>query len=212
MTGEDLDARAALVPALLDWACAGGTNDETHPNYVSVTEGRDVGAARGEYSSCGDLAAWLLYRLGCRQEWVNRKEHRGWKVGANVSLLAFVAPLAVRRTPRPGVVASPGDIFICWNHPQGLDAHVFLCRREQRLPGQMTIAEYGQPGGHIRDRMVTGRDGHLYVGRRIQRWLPLHLVLADAAERGLLESPTFPEGLHPPTDPCPPPGDDDAQP
>jgi len=204
LSGEEVDAICRLAPALLDWACVGGTTNETHPNYVEVTEGRDV--VKG-YSSCGDLAHWLLYRLGCRQEWVNRKEHRGWATGMNVSRLAFTAPLLVRRSPIPGIVASPGDIFIQWDRPDGTDAHVFLCRKEQRLPGQMTVAEFGQPGGHIRDRMVTARDGYLYSGRRIQRWLPLDLCITDAAERGELEPVNFPESFMPATDPAPPMGD-----
>ena len=203
ISGEEVDALLVAVPRLLEWATAGGTADETHANYLEVTEGRDSGKARATYSSCGDLAAWLLFRLGCRQEWVNRRENRGWKVGANVSQLAFVAPLSVRRAPFPGIVASPGDIFIQWNDPRGTDAHVFLCAREQRLPGQMTVAELGQPGGHIRDRLVTARNGHLYCGaRRIQRWLPLHLVITDAAERGELEALSLPWKD---TEPSPPP-------
>jgi hypothetical protein len=196
ITGEEVDARLAHVPALLDWATKGGTNNEEHPNYQAVTEGRDTGKMQAGYSSCGDLAHWLLFRLGCRQPWINRKEHRGWKVGANVSALAFSAPNAVRRTPMTGILASPGDIFIQWNHPDGHDAHVFLCRREQRLPAQMTVAEFGQPAGHIRDRLVTGRDGNLYCGaRRIQRWMPVDLVITDAAELGLLEPVSLPEGM-----------------
>jgi hypothetical protein len=208
LTGEEVDARIASVPALLDWACIGGTTDERHPNYVEVTEGRDVAAG---YSSCGDLAHWLLYRMGCRQEWVNRKEHRGWAVGKNISLLAFVAPLSCRRSPFPGIRAEPGDIFIQWDHPGGEDAHVFLCRRDQPLPGQMTVAEYGQPGGHIRDKYVSGRNGYLYSGRRIQRWLPLHLCITDAAERGELEAVSFPESFVPDTIPAPAPEMTDAE-
>lgn len=214
VTGEEIDARLAYAPALLDWACLHGA-DQKRGNYMSVVEGRDW----PHYSSCADLAHWLLFRLGCRQEWINRYEHKvgdlgapGWDDQVNVGRLAFSAPSTVLRSPFPGIMASPGDIFVQWNDPRGKDAHVFLCRREQRLPGQMTIAEYGQPGGHIRDRLVSGRDGYLYCGpRRIQRYMPLHLAINDAAERGELEDVSFPEGFTPDTEPAPPMEEDDGQ-
>lgn len=197
LSGEEVDERCKLAPALLDWACLHGAA-EKRGNYMAVVEGRDWHG----YSSCADLAHWLLFRLGCRQDWINRAEHHagdlgqpGWDVSVNVGRLAFVAPLSVRRSPMPGIMASPGDIFIQWNHPAGDDAHVFICRNELRLPGQMTVAEYGQPGGHIRDRYVSGRDGYLYSGRRIQRWLPLDLVITNAAELGLLEPVDLPKEL-----------------
>ncbi len=132
----------------------------------------------------------------------------GWDVAVNVGRLAFTAPNSVRRTPMPGIVANAGDIFIQWNEATGKDAHVFLCRRDQRLPGAMLTAEYGQPGGHIKERSITARDGVLYCGqRKIQRWLPLDLVITDAAERGELEPVSLPEGFVPDTIPSPPPGD-----
>jgi hypothetical protein len=200
VTGEEVDARCALAPRLLDFACIGAS--DKGGNYLSVVEGRDWPG----YSSCADLAHWLLYRLGCRQSWINRYEHNvgdlgepGWDSQVNVGRLAFTAPLTVRRSPFPGVIASAGDIFIQWNHPAGQDAHVFLCRRE-----------HGQPGGHIRDRVVTGRDGYLYCGpRRIQRWLKLDLCITDAAERGELDDVSFPEGFVPDTEPAPPMREDD---
>lgn len=214
MTGEEVDARCALAPALLDWACLHGA-DQKRGNYLRVVEGRDW----ERYSSCADLAHWLLYRLGCRQEWINRQEHTagdlgqaGWDVAVNVGRLAFTAPVSTRRTPLPGIVASVGDIFIQWNAPTGTDAHVFLARKEQRLPGLLSVAEYGQPGGHIRDRAVTARDGFLYCGqRKVQRWLPLGLCILDAAERGELEPVSFPEGFTPDTEPAPPMESTDAE-
>jgi len=196
ITGEEVDARIAHVPALLDWAC-GGEAHRKRGNYMTVTEDRDWHG----YSSCGDLAHWLLYALGCRQAWINRGEHRsgdlgrpGWDVAVNVSRLAFSAPTSVRQSPMPGyMVTGPGDIIIVWNEAKGTDAHVMVAAAHQRLPGTLRVGEYGQPGGHIADRTVTARDGHLYCGRRrIQRWLPLHLVITDAAERDELADVALP--------------------
>lgn len=203
VTGEEVDARIAHVPALLDWAC-GGEAHLKRGNYMAVVEGRDW----PKYSSCADLAHWLLYRLGCRQPWINRAEHQsgdfgkpGWDNQVNVGRLAYSAPNKVRQTPLPGyMVVEPGDILIVWSRPDTTDSHVMVAASSQRLPGTLRVAEYGQPGGHLKDKMVSGRDGALYVhgaksSKRIQRWLPLHLVITDAAEQGLLEPVNLPEGL-----------------
>jgi hypothetical protein len=191
ISGEDVDALRLHVKPLLDWACAGGKLDERHPHYTAVTEGRDP--ANPKYSSCGDLAHWELFRLGCRQHWVNRKEHLGWGVGQNVSRLAFGAPTSVRRTPRAGARFETGDVLIVWNKADGTDAHVMVVYEFAFSPLRLVVAEYGQPGGHIAERKLTVREGELYVGsRQIQRWMPLALALTDAAERGLLEPPSFP--------------------
>ena len=204
LTGEDVDALRLHVKPLLEWACAGGALDEDRPHYQAVTEGRDRGTAQDRYSSCGDLAHWLLYRLGCRQHWVNRKENLGWRQGTNVGDLAFGAPTSVRRTPRPGARFDTGDVVIIWNRADGTDAHVMVVYEFGLSPLRLVVAEYGQPGGHIAERKLTVRDGELFVGaRQIQRWLPLHLALTDAAERALLDPVSFPW----PSDtlPAPPP-------
>lgn len=192
MTGEEIDALRLHVKPLLDWACAGGARDERRPNYTAVTEGRDP--ADPKYSSCGDLAHWLLFRLGCRQPWINRREHQGWRRGLNVSLLAFTAPSSVRRTePRPGSPLDTGDVLIVWGRADGTDAHVAVVYEFTASPFRLVVAEFGQPGGHVKERALTARDGELYIGQRqLQRWLPLHLVLTDASERGQLEPVSLP--------------------
>jgi hypothetical protein len=201
LTGEDIDARRALVPGLLDWACEGGALDEDHPNYQAVTEGRDYGSAQDKYSSCGDLAHWLFYRLGCRQEWLNRKEHEGWTVGANVSRLAFAAPSALRLKPYPGAAFDTGDVLIVWNNDDGTDAHVMVVYSFTQSPKRLIVAEFGQPGGRVSERKLDHIQGSLYIGRRrLQRWLPLALVLNDAP----LADVSLPEDMIPPTDRAPP--------
>lgn len=197
ITGEEIDARRELVRPLLEWATEGGRTNERHPHYTAVTEGRDP--ADPKYSSCGDLAHWLLFRLGCRQPWINRREHVGWGVGQNVSRLAFGAPTGVRRTePRPGSPLDTGDVLIVWNRADGTDAHVMVVYEFTASPFRLTVGEFGQPGGHIAERQLRAANGELFVGsRQIQRWMPLHLVLQDAAERGLLEPVSLPWGSAP---------------
>lgn len=194
ISGEEIDALRLHVKPLLAWACEGGAHNEEHSHYISVTEGRDAGKFQQAYSSCGDLAHWLLFRLGCRQPWINRKEHLGWKEGKNVSALAFTAPSSVRRTePRPGSPLDTGDVVIIWNKADGTDAHVAVVYEFTTSPFRLIVAEFGQPGGHIAERKLTPRNGELFIGsRQLQRWLPLHLVLTDAAERGQLEPPSLP--------------------
>jgi hypothetical protein len=202
MTGEEIDHRQAYVRPLLDWACGGERGvDENHPHYVEVTEGRDVGAMQRKYSSCADLAHWLLFRLGVRAPWINRAEHRGWKVGANVSMLATTASNSVRRTPVPGARFEAGDVLIVWNDTQGRDAHVMVVYDHRPDLARLVVAEYGQPGGHVRKRLLTANGGLLYIGtRKVQRWLPLALVLEHSETADV----TLPDGLTP-TDPAPPP-------
>lgn len=213
MTGEEIDDRVRIVPSLLNWAC-GGEAHRKRGNYMAVVEGRDW---KG-YSSCADLAHWLLYRLGCRQPWINRAEHKsgdmgkpGWDVAVNVGRFAFSAPNSVRRTPVPGyMIAEPGDILIVWNREDTTDSHVMVAASSGRLPGPLRVAEYGQPGGHLADKMTSARDGAVYVNgakssKRVQRWLPLHLVITNAAERGELAAVTLPEGFVSDTIPAPPP-------
>ncbi len=220
IAGEEIDARRAHVRGLLDWATVGGSFDEMHPHYQAVTEGRDVGQMRKHYSSCGDLAHFLLFALGCRQPWINRSEHLGWKFGTasngqsnNVSLLAgttnppsLAAPDSVRQKYSWGSTVDTGDILLVWN--DGYDAHVMVVHSFE--DGRLIVAEYGQPGGHVTSKKIEARQGAFYIGRRrLQRWLPLHLVLLDAAERGLLEPVSFPAGYVSKTDPAPPPGEDE---
>lgn len=125
--------------ALAAWAC--DNRKVNDPVYRMVTEGRDPGPV---YSSCGDLAHWLLYTLGCRHQCINRKEHLGYMIGRNVSRLANVAE-AVKPTTAEEYAAldlQPGDILIKWTRPDTRDAHVFVF---DRLDGDKLHSwDYGQ--------------------------------------------------------------------
>ncbi len=93
------------------------------PVYVGVTEGRDGPGPeqRKRYSSCGDLSQALVFEMGCRQDFVNRKEHKGWRPGRN--LLDFYAGADAPAEPSN---AAPGVGAICfvWSDA-GRDAHTF---------------------------------------------------------------------------------------
>lgn len=115
--------------------------------YRAVTEGRqDLARDRGyPYSSCGDLAHWLLYRLGVRdRDVINRDECGGWRVGENISRLAGHPRFEWDAPPVPGSIVIHDD-------PE----HVVV------LLDDVRAAQYGQPGGDVRPlarkRPVIGR-------------------------------------------------------
>ena len=186
MPGDIRIASQKLAVALLEWACRGSLGvSEQDDRYRLVTEGRDHGA---KYSSCGDLAHWLYYRLGVRQPWVNRAEHKGWRVGLNVSNLCWSPPNAQARPSTSADFFEPGDVIVVWNLPQGTDSHVLCVIEHDRAKGVLLTAEYGQPGGALRTRVLTEKQGAWYIGlRRVRRRLSLQDVLGAAASMGLLE-------------------------
>lgn len=113
--------RAAAV-ALNTYFCDGYKGrSKTDPVYQYVVEKRDVPATYKSYSSCGDRAAAILYRLGCREKLCNRNENKGWKVGANISALAF--GISFSKKPGKDWLPRPGDEMLIWNSQSGTDAH-----------------------------------------------------------------------------------------
>lgn len=201
----------ALAVELVEFACGGAHGrPETDPVYQAVTEGRDRPPFPNQYSSCGDLAHWMLYRLGVRLPMVNRGEHRGWTSGANVARLAYDRTAVF--APRPDARYLPGDIGVIWSKHDGTDAHVFVILDDAQ-PGALYVGEYGQPGGKLSTRKVDYPEGVLAIGhRKLYSVLRLSEVLdaAEAAKR--LEEPetaddwtrrVLPELFHD-TDPAPP--------
>ena len=178
----------ALAAELVEYACGGADGrPESDLVYQAVTEWRDFGASQRSYSSCGDLAHWLLFRLGVRLPFLNRAEHLGWTSGANVSRLAFAN--VAEFDPRPDARFLPGDIGIVWSKREGTDAHVFVIL-EDAQPSALLVAEYGQPGGHVRARAIGYEGGLLRIGARtLHRVLRLDRVIDAADEAGALAAP-----------------------
>lgn len=137
-----LDEYRELAAAWCDYATNGAhgrTVDD--PVYRWVTEGRDPGP---KYSSCGDLAHWLLARLGCRAPWLNRAElPGGWTVGLNVSRLVYSAR-PVSKIPEADTVLCLGDIVVAWSKPKGTDAHVSVVCDHDPVAGVLETWDYGQ--------------------------------------------------------------------
>jgi hypothetical protein len=181
----ELLRRRKLAVHWLEWACGwpeATAVDTTHERYRAVTEGRHGPG----YSSCGDLAHWMLFRLGVRLAWINRAECRGWRVGANINKLV-PPPIGACGQARPwrGGPLDGGDVLIIANKwPAGTDAHaVCVCVEE---PGWLGTAEYGQPGGALK----THRWDGVRIGqRKVQTVLRLDDVLYAAWHVGLLREP-----------------------
>jgi hypothetical protein len=178
--------RTAAV-ALCEYACNGAIGRrKDDPVYVEVTEHRDgpTDVARADYSSCGDLAWWLLYRLGLRKPWMNRAANGTYNNGMNVADLTgspphISAPSGATYTPKPG------DILEIWNKPDTSDAHVCVALGPG-APGKLRIANFGlggmssrlTPGAGVSEPDYRPSTAGNYVGaRRLRVVLPLERVV-----------------------------------
>ncbi len=183
-----LDVWQRGAVALCEWACGYDTGrSKDDPVYKLVTEGRDGPGPeqRKHYSSCGDLAHFMLERLGVRAPWVNRTGdgvYGVWKPGVNISnLWGTACPIDI--IPNADWVPEPGDILLLWN--TGFDAHV--CVSSGKLEaGRLTTFNFGAggmspsaiPGAKIGQNKLTWDGKHwLYGSKIVQRCLKLRDVL-----------------------------------
>lgn len=202
-------ASVALARFAVDAPYGRGVGDPVHE---WVTEGRrkqyEDALARGEawakampagYSSCGDLAHWILMCLGCRDErYVNRTGDAGihpWVSGVNISRLVQL-PAYVKASA--GQTPRPGDI----THVVGPD-HVEVCERFNPDLGTESACAYGQPHAAYRERAVAQR-GALWIvgGRALDGWVDIEQVertesalVPDDFELGIPDENPYPEGL-----------------
>lgn len=180
------DSARGFATEFLSYACGRwtGGRSENDPVYQQVSEGRDVGSMQKAYSSCGDLAHWLLFRMGCRSAFINRSEHLRWRTGQNISALVN-ASVAENASEADRYAA--GDVLIVWSKPDGTDAHVMAVLSHDAAT--LTSAEYGQPGGAFRVH-PWAKPG--WIGqRKIQKVLRLMKVMQDAEANGKLVEPDY---------------------
>jgi hypothetical protein len=184
------DPRAWLV-----FACRNSRGRfQGDPVFEAVTEHRQSPG----YSGCGDLAHWMLCRLGVRLAWLNRAEFQGWKVTQNLSLLASVESGGrnpVARRPVYGELLEPGDVLVlATRDPKRSHVVVVAAPAELRLGG-FGSAEYGQwatelrrASGALFDRTFVGAP--VRIGERsVDSILKLADVLAAARAAGTLLDP-----------------------
>jgi len=182
------------------------------PVHEEVTEGRraqyERAVQRGDtwavnmaagYSSCGDLAHWLLRCLGVRDErWINRSDDYGdipWMPTVNLDRLVR-SPWYVAY--QPWTLPALGDIL----HVRSPD-HVAVLTRVIDS-SQWVTCDYGQPHGLERVCQLRDVPGGLQVrGRRLVGWVSLRRVVELGA---LVESAIVPssfEGGTPDDNPYP---------
>jgi hypothetical protein len=192
----DEPAARALAMYLCEYACNGskGRPEKGDPVYDAVTEHRDTGK---DYSSCADLAHWMLFRLGVREFFLNRAEHKGFKYGVNVGRLAWCG---FAKAPTAADRFQAGDILVIWARPDTKDSHVTIVLQDRRTEGveEIQTANYGAPGGKISTSvtshtMILGQPAVKLGDRAIRRWLPLGSMLTALQAAGTLvnaEDPT----------------------
>lgn len=168
MTPEKLHEYRKRAVAWLEYACAGNPPKESK-RHLEIKEGRRAPS----YSSCGDLAHWMYFRIGVRLPFINRDEHRGWTMGVNVSRLVAQA------VPYTGQKLEGGDVIVIANDwPRGRDAHV-VCVIDQPTETVLDTAESGLPGNGLQQRVLP-------MKRKIRVVLPLVKVIEAAEKANLL--------------------------
>jgi peptidoglycan hydrolase-like protein with peptidoglycan-binding domain len=205
----------AFVERWLRWACGGaGGVTEFDATYRQVTENRDKPGAKpgepGYYSSCGDLPHAMLEAVGVRSSFVNRKSLEQYRNGWNITKLD-TAPAT--RAPSARDLFKVGDILLTWNNVDTRDAHAMVAIEERQGTGAILLAEYGQPGGHIRSRGISRLGGISIAGKKLRRVLLLEDMLERADSAGELVEvrldtdtdrappPSEPTTIAPPLDP-----------
>jgi len=194
------DVRRAAV-ALATFAVDGDRGRSTHdPVHEWITEGRRAQYERAlahgyawakampaGYSSCGDLAHWMLTMLGVRDERVvNRGDDGGvcgWAVGANLSRLVrspWYVHASKHGMPALGDVlhVAPSDHVAVHVAPSDHVA-VLLAMPDA---AQWITADYGQPCGLRRVCQLRDVATGLQVrGRVLRGWVSLDRVYAARA-------------------------------
>lgn len=205
ITEELLHEYRCIAAAWLEWSVPGGAVDKQHPRYVAVTEGRDrTPQDQRVYSSCADLYHWLAFRLGIREDWVNRTEHHGWRRGVAVNLLY---PPPVGRNPyarRWGIGETKLEAGDCLVIGTTGDSRLHVVPVIDELGSTLLMAEYGANGmrvGGIGGRLEAHPWTRYVLGDRVVRVvIRLADVLAGADAKGLLVAPERPpQDDEPPT-------------
>ncbi len=119
------------------------------------------------YLSCGDLAHYMLFAIGCRDEkLVNRDTDGGdipWRVGVNISRLSgHPAFVAASKT----FSAKPGDILCAVSDKPGSE-HASILVSADVEDEIITTCDYGQ-----KIKQTSRPDGEMVDGG-IQKRLPL---------------------------------------
>lgn len=175
--------RRDLALALAAYAVNDGQGrDVGDPVHELVTEGRTLanmqrrakGSPEVAYSSCTDLATWVLASMGCVDEsLINRSDDGGripWQIGASLPRLVHAPSY---QPASGGGAPAPADILFLTDK----GGHVCVLRVWDELAGVVTSDDYGQPYGRRRHRTLR-RQGGVWTldGRPLGGWIDLDQV------------------------------------
>ena len=159
-TPQSESERRSAALALAQYATNNSVRDLGDSVFEEVTEGR--AHAKG-YSSCGDLAHWMLARLGVRDpNLVNRNDLGGvfsWHVGENVSRLVYHSGAAWTKS-NPEVMPQPGDIVVVYDPSKTGMEHVLVVESFEGDGRDCVSHDYGQ---------VDPKNGYSAAGMKKQR-------------------------------------------
>ena len=171
--------------------------------FEEVTEGR---AHWAKYSACGDLASWLLFMLGVRDEkLVNRTNDGGrvpWRMGKNISSLVYAsgkawtnyarAKTARATDPFVSVIPRLGDIvYVGEVAATGKVSREHVCVMRSTAGNRVKTYDYGQvspvtglPAGFLRESAWLSTANTLMIGdRRVLGWVDLErLSYSESAQ------------------------------
>ncbi len=193
---EPLNVRGSdLIASFLAFACRDLKGwAQKAPAFEIVTEGRQS----PKYSSCADLAHALLFWLGVRATWVNRKECHGWRSGLGVQLICARGAgggnsVARTWTPKKPFDLAVGDILVV-NSFTPTTTHVEVVREAWSGGPVLNTADYGQFDSKL--GLACGRyvdrkfDGKKIGDRTLNSVLRIEDALAFA-ETALCLEPAF---------------------
>jgi hypothetical protein len=131
-------------------------------------------AKTGGFSTCGELPHWLLYRLGCREPWINRAAFTGWRGGKNITLLD-VSGCTVRPSAGSAARPKPGDVIMLRGAP-GTEHVEVVAEWNEDDSGYVAHAG-GQPHlARVTRRVSTMRGAFMVGAKSVIWWLDLDRV------------------------------------
>ena len=188
---DDLQRRDHAIALALYAVNGERGRDVGDPVHEEVTEGRrrqyetalkagqawalELQRRGGGYHSCGDLVAWVLYRLGCRDErLVNRTADEGKTPWQPVRNVTNITGSPHYHKAGHGAVPERGDVLFILKG----SGHLAVLVEWDEAGGTVTSADYGQPYGRKRVRKLRsdGRGGWTLDGSALDGWLDLSAI------------------------------------
>ena len=175
--GQDPQDIRDFAITLLNSYVPSDTGDAT---FAEVT--KDYG---GSGTTCGYLVHWLMWRLGCRENFVNRNEPQDGLHYVNSQNISKVFNCPYFKRFVAGTTPEPGDIVFLSNGPPGTE-HVNVSKSVDGDTwtgydaGQTN--DQGKQCAKIVDRKFYGKSlTHLGTSKGVIGWIPITSLALTAA-------------------------------